>query len=646
MSALAGLWYFNGKPDAAEGCARMLAAQEMYGPHDGRSWSGGSLALGRRLYRTLPEDSFDLQPLHSADDRLVLVADVRLDNRDELCAELGVAPARARELCDAAVLLASLERWSEGALDRLVGDFAFALWDSRERKLLLARDFLGQRPLYYHCGKGLFAFATMARGLHALPEIPRLPDEQAVAEFVARIPQAGPRGFYKDVSRVEPGHCVTVTREGVTSRRYWNPRRADPGKRASGEDVEGLRHHLDEATRARLRGSRGAVAAHLSAGFDSAAVTATAARVSAPEGGKVVAFTAVPREGYDGPCPADRIGDEGPLAAATAALHPNVEHVPIRSGHLSPVADLDRYFHLFDRPILNLSNWVWISAIDAAARERRLTVLLTGQAGNMGLSYAGVEFLPDLLVGGRLGRLWREGSQLVGKGRMRWRGVLAQAFGPFLPPRLWQRLSQAYRGHAWDVRRHTAIRDDRIEALELDRIASERGLDFSYRPRKSAFDTRLWVLRRLDHGNYHKGSLAGWGVDHRDPTADKRLIEFCLGLPMEAYLAAGETRVLARRALADRLPPEVMAERRKGFQAADWHEGLTAARAEVAVELERLTRCDPASGLLDVERLEKLVADWPEGGWERAGVRSDYRLALLRGISAGHFIRKASGSNA
>jgi asparagine synthase (glutamine-hydrolysing) len=642
LSALAGLWCFDGNPGAAEGCARMLAAQEIYGPHDGRQWSGGDIALGRRLYRTLPEDAFDLQPLSSADDRLVLAADVRLDNRDELCAALGIAAAQARELCDAAVLLAALERWGEAALDRLVGDFAFALWDSRARKLVLARDFLGQRPLYYHAGKGFFAFATMARGLHALPEIPRQPDEQAVAEFVALIPQAGPRSFYQDIARVEPGHVVTVTREGVTSRRYWNPQRADPAASGREDYVEGLRHHLDEAARARLRGAGQAVATHLSAGFDSAAVTATAARLTAASGGKVVAFTAVPREGYDGPCPKDRIGDEGPLAAATAALHPNVEHVLVRSGHRSPVADLDRSFQLFDRPITNPCNWVWLAAIASAARERTLSVLLTGQMGNMTLSYAGLEFLPELLAQGRLAKWCRVSSQLVSSGRMRWRGVLATSFGPFLPSWLWRRVRRG----KLDLRVALPIRPDLLESWRLRDLAEKRGLDFSLRPRKNAFETRLWVMNRTDQGNFNKGWLAGWGLDYRDPTADARLAEFCLQAPMEAYVAGGETRLLARRALADRLPQAVLDDRSKGLQGVDWHEGLNGAREDVRTELNRLSHCDPAARILDIERLRSLVDSWPKDGWSQDDIMWSYRLALLRGVATGHFLRKASGSNA
>jgi asparagine synthase (glutamine-hydrolysing) len=104
-------------------------------------------------------------------------------------------------------------------------------------------------------------------------------------------------------------------------------------------------------------------------------------------------------------------------------------------------------------------------------------------------------------------------------------------------------------------------------------------------------------------------------------------------------------RSLAKRALADRLPQAVLNEQKKGYQAVDWHEGLTAARAEIAAELDRLAACAPAAKTLDIDRLKRLVEHWPTSGWERDDVIQPYRLALLRGISAGHFLRKASGAN-
>ena len=118
MTAIAGLWRFDGTPDAAECCARMLAAQEIYGPHHGAQWSKSAVALGRRLMRILPEDVFDRQPLIGDDGRYVLVADLRLDNRDELTDALRIPGPQARTFCDSAILLAAIERWDESCLER------------------------------------------------------------------------------------------------------------------------------------------------------------------------------------------------------------------------------------------------------------------------------------------------------------------------------------------------------------------------------------------------------------------------------------------------------------------------------------------------------------------------------------------------
>src|SRR5262249_54078910 len=125
MTALAGLWRFDGRPDAADGCARMLAVQELYGPHDGAQWSDGGVALGRRLMRVLPEDTSDRQPLIGGEGRYVLVADVRLDNRDELIQILQIPAVQARDFADALILLAAIERWGvESCLSHLIGDYA------------------------------------------------------------------------------------------------------------------------------------------------------------------------------------------------------------------------------------------------------------------------------------------------------------------------------------------------------------------------------------------------------------------------------------------------------------------------------------------------------------------------------------------
>src|SRR5262245_51929742 len=219
MTALAGLWRFDGRPDAGECCARMLSAQEIYGPHDGAQWSYSAVSLGRRLMRVLPEDAFDRQPLLGGEGRYVLVADVRLDNRDELTAALQLPQPQARTLSDAAILLFAFERWDESCLEHIVGDYAFAVWDGVRRRLLLARDPLGHRPLHYHRSNKFFAFASMPKGLHSIPEIPYTPNRERIADALARIPYSGTKSFFAGVERVEPGHVVVVTVTGIATRR-------------------------------------------------------------------------------------------------------------------------------------------------------------------------------------------------------------------------------------------------------------------------------------------------------------------------------------------------------------------------------------------------------------------------------------------
>jgi asparagine synthase (glutamine-hydrolysing) len=296
--------------------------------------------------------------------------------------------------------------------------------------------------------------------------------------------------------------------------------------------------------------------------------------------------------------------------------------------------------------VLNLCNGPWVNAINDAAREHKLSLMLGGLLGNMTISYNGVEALPQFLAEGRWLRWLCEYKAAVRTRHLSWKNGLACSFAPYVPSWLWLWLNRRFRQRDLDVRAYSAIGRERLEELDLEVRARQRELDLTYRPRKDAFATRLWALRRVDMGNFNKGTLAGWGFDQRDPTADTRLIEYCLGVPAEQFLSAGVTRALARRAFADRIPAAVLAERRRGQQGADWHERLSSVRAHVAEEVARMGDCAAACRALNLPRLQRLVATWPQSGWETNRVAIPYRMALLRAISTAHFLRKASGSNA
>ncbi|HEY5720968.1 MAG TPA: asparagine synthase-related protein [Allosphingosinicella sp.] len=639
MTALAGHWSFGAGDPIAE-CERMLRAQQIYAPDPGVSRAAGSAALGRRLFRLTPEDGFDRGPEVSGS--RILVADARLDNRPELAAALGISPADSASLSDAALLMRALDRWNEEAADRLTGYFAFALWDSDAQKLLLARDFLGHRPLHYHRGDGFFAFASMPKGLHALDGVPVAPNPRMAADFLALMPDNGSETFFEGIEKLIPGHIAIVTRDGIETRRYWHPPATLLRLKSGAEYEEALREKVESAVAVQLRGAEREVGAHLSGGLDSGTVAATAARILAPSGGKVTAFTSVPREGYTGGI-RNAISDEGPLSAAVAALYPNMEQVLIRSGGRSPFSNLDRNFFLFERPVLNLCNEVWLEAIAEEAKRRGLKILLGGALGNLSISYDGMQLLSQLLRRGRLLRLGREIGGLLRNGT-RVGTIASQTLGPYLPAPAW-RMVQRLRGKPVGLHGYSAINPDSVAANAVVARAAERGLDLSYRPRSDPVETRLWAIDRVDPGNYVKGWLGGWGIDMRDPTADRRLIEFCLTVPAEQFLAGGIPRSLARRAFADRLPAEVVRERCKGYQAADWHEGFAAGLDDLRMEVERFAEIEGTTDALDTRRLAGLVERLPEGGWHDDLVTGNYRLALMRGVSAGHFLRKAAGSN-
>ena len=136
-----------------------------------------------------------------------------------------------------------------------------------------------------------------------------------------------------------------------------------------------------------------------------------------------------------------------------------------------------------------------------------------------------------------------------------------------------------------------------------------------------------------------------FGFERRDPHADRRLLEFLLAVPEPMYRRQGVSRSFARAALADRLPREILEERRSGRQGAAWFRRLSARRQDIADELERLDASPLARRLIDVRRLKRLMTKWPSDADDAEERRHEYRLLLSRGVHVGRFIRWVEGSN-
>lgn len=618
MGAIAGLWCTDGRPPAGA-LDRMLDALSPYGPDGVGRWTGDDVALGHRAMHQVPGDIADRQPMIGRGGRLVMVADARLDNRVDLTEALGL-DAVGECPSDAQLLLRAFEAWGEDCLPRLYGDYAFALWDLDRRRWLLARDGLGGRPLCWFRDHRLFAFASMPRGLHALPEIPIEADEDMLARALDLVPPDPHASCFRRISRVAMGELVVVSAHGETRRQHWDPNPEPLRLKRASDYEDALRAEMDRAVRVRLPPS-GDVASHLSAGLDSGSVAATAARLLAPEDRQVVAYTAVPRRGADIRAPHGRLPDEGPVAARTAALYANMVHVRIDSGDRSPLDALAPAFEFAAQPYLNLCNQGWRDAICEDAAGRGLSVLLTGQAGNLTLSYKLHRPLSDRLRGRGLAGLLDEARALA------WSTGRADLPGFILGLIARRRANrQVYAPNFLNPRRRDQLGAS-DETLMTRRAADSRS-------------ERLAALRTVDLANYAKATLARWRIEERDPTSDRRLVEFCLSVPDAQFRLGGMPASLARRAMADRLSPAALRHRARGLQSADWFLGFADPQRELAEQIDRLDACPATADMLDIPYMRKTIARWPTT-WHLPPVNKLYRIDLLRAVSNGDFLRRS-----
>jgi len=608
------------------------------------TWRGPQAALVHVLRVVTPEDRFDKFPVRFAGGHSVLVFDGRLDNRNDLIEALAIDRRRAAALGDGGLAIAALERWGDEACQRLVGDFAFAWWDQTARQLLLAADAVGGRTIYAHAGGNGLCFATRPMAVLGFPDVPREVDDKAMAyPLLMRQMPAGLTPF-RGVFRLPPAGRLIWRNGHYTIDRYWRP---DPGRRIryrdEGQYVESARELLDRVVKEQLR-AQGPVVSQLSAGLDSSAVAATAARLMAP--GLLHTLTSLPDPAANLPGqPANAIYDECPLALATAALHPNIVPHLVPAGPLTAgERDGTRLFFHFGFPVRNFTNFGAFQPLYAKARELGATVVLTGAAGNATLSWQSAALLADLAASGRFIAL---GRQLYGLKRHGYplqqeiRGRLLKYLLPSQARRLWR---QSRGRPAIDWAEHSAATATFAAAVDAAKIRRQPRIriDRPHRDQRVRIDflEQYWAWRPwLD------AHPAVTGCELRDPLCDRRMVEFCLALPSEIWQADGMPRSFVRKVIADRVPAAVRDNPARGYQNADWFHRVTGLRETFMAELDRLEASPAARRMIDLPRLKGLAARWPDGPDAAQAQIGDYLAVFARGVHYGRFIRWVEGSN-
>ena len=274
MSTVFAVFRRDGENVESHEIDAMLSAEPEHGVDGQNSWSGGCAALAHQHLWITPEEQGEQQPLEVADGRYAISFDGRMDNREELRRELSLPldmPAT-----DAFLVLHAYMAWGESCVGKLLGDFAFVVWDSDERRLFVARDPLGVRPIAYYFDAHRCIVSSTVAPILAHPQVVPEINEGRIGEFVVRYDLNQEESFFSRIFFCPPAHSLTITEQSVNKRRYWLPeldRRIY--YRDSREYVEQFRELFHRSVVARLRVA-GEIGVTLSSGMDSTSATAVA----------------------------------------------------------------------------------------------------------------------------------------------------------------------------------------------------------------------------------------------------------------------------------------------------------------------------------------------------------------------------------
>ena len=640
-SALAAVFQRDGGPVSRERAGALSAALHPFGAH-ADVWRGGPAALVGRAARTPAARAPGDRAPAAAGEGSPLLFDGFLTAREELAAALGLAPGEADRQPDGALFARAWTRWGADAAARVGGEFAFVVWDGPARTLVAACSPWMAPPLCFHVNRRRAVVATAPRGVFALGDLPRRLDDERLSNSLSGFYGDPRRTYYRDVRVLLPGEMLTVTPETHGVRRHHDPaEHVRPAGPPAADHVDATRDLLRRAVRDALRA--GAPAVLLSGGLDSPAVAVAALEVLAesPATAALLSFTSHPEPGWDGRACAHWTADERPLVRALAARYPALDARFVDAAGLGFDHLLEPTIALAETPPPNVKNMMWIHECLRMARAAGRRVVLTGEAGNFTLSLSGHARLAELLGAARLPSLWRAAGAPV-RGRFGAARSLLGAALPWLPPPFQRAVRRCVKGPRPMPPLFSPIHSGYARAMRVAERFRTQGVD-KYQPLpRSCTELQLSgltsAMRQGDARILRRAVGTLHGVAYRDPLGDRRLVEWCLGLPSEAFFDRGRPRLLARRLLRGRVPPALLSAPR-GVQAADWHLRHTRALPVIRATLDDWRGDPEVAERIDLERLSRLLDTWPAETPLSARDHPDFRLGLGRALSAGTFIR-------
>jgi asparagine synthase (glutamine-hydrolysing) len=529
------------------------------GPDGEGVWANGNVGLAHRRLAIIDLRAIAAQPMSNADGSVWITFNGEIYNFRELRADLEARGYRFRTQSDTEVIIHAYEAYGRGCLERLRGMFAFAIWDARTRVLLLARDRVGKKPLFYWVGRDCLLFASEIKALLADRAVPLAPDPIAVDHFLALHYVPAPHTAFQGIYKLPAAHWLEVRHGQIETGRYWKLRYTPKQHLTEQDAMAELRWRLAEAVRLRLV-SDVPLGAFLSGGIDSSAVVAYMAQ----EAASPVRTFAV---GFE-----ENAFDERPFARMVAERY-GTEHTEMVVK--APVTDiLPRLVWHYDEPFGD-SSAVPSYAIAALTRQY-VTVVLNGDGGDE--NFAGYDryFMHRMLChGDKVPRqVWRTVAALTRRLPVAWhhhvlykRLAKAVELLAQVPERRYVRwfglCTPEERHHLYTAAFRATVGGSDPEALFVEVFGQSDAEEWT--DAALAADVQLYLaddlLVKMDR------ATMAHSLEARSPFLDHSLMEFVASLPAHFKLAGRNKKYLLKAALRGVLPDVVLDRPKMGFSA-------------------------------------------------------------------------------
>lgn len=528
-------------------------------PHDDvASWHDGPVGLAHLALRVTPEDHFDSQPRQHTASATSIVFDGRLDNRKELGERLQLPAGTLREFPDSKLALHAWLKWGEECCKHLLGDFAFAIWDARTQRLLLFRDHIGLRPLFYTQTPDYFAFASHSAALRTLPDVDTALDERWVGDYLSFTHHRADLTAYRGIRRLPGAYRLTLGPDGIQKcHRYWSlsDEQRDIRHPNSQAYYDEFRDKLQTAINVRLRGV-GPVSSMLSGGLDSSAITAIASETLAAEKRSLIAVSSVLADDHHG-----AETDEKDFIEALLKKHQGIEWRPVTARGQTAFSDIPALLDSCDQPTRDLFYCMTLALFHTAQASGARTIL-SGFGGDAYVSAELNEALLDMLLMGQPVRAVQTCLQEAATQGLHPLRALRRSFAGPLRGKL-RRLSRSYamqKGMPRTLNHDFAVRTGLPEQLQARHRQRTPGFFISLQDESAKLECGLLDEALYSHALMGKSA----GLDVSMPLMDKELISYCANLPLYVRRHGGLPRSLLRTVTRELLPQEIAERTCKG----------------------------------------------------------------------------------